>query len=133
MSSDNALLGYWTCERGGRAEVRQTKKQGRHFYTKCDCCGLNQGTGAKRQQEIWDSAEFVDKSVVARPLNVVIDAVAVNEPAPKVEAPKVDPVGDFNPTAEPVVSPPSEQKNGFVKFVPGLVLLAAAGVGAWLS
>lgn len=132
--SDNPLLGHWTCERGGRAEVRQTVKKGRHFYTNCDCCGMNQGTGVRRQQEIWDKAEFIDKTVVVRPSNVAIDVAAVNEPVvEKVESVKPGPAEDFNPKTEPVEQLPAEQKQGFVKFVPGLVLLVAAGVGAWLS
>lgn len=136
--SDNPLLGYWTCPRGARAEVYQTKKKGRHFYTRCLCCGLGQGTGEKLQQDIWDHAEFIDKSVVVRPSNVAIDALPVNEEVKKVEhekpAPKPEPVGDFDPSAEPVKPVQAvPEKSGFVRFVPGLVLLVAVGVGAWLN
>ena len=66
----NQVIGYWTCQEGGKAEVFQTKKRGRHFYTRCTCCGFQQGTGANRQQKIYDEAEFLSGVTVVKPSNV---------------------------------------------------------------
>lgn len=138
----NPQLGYWTCERGGKADVYQTLKKGRHFYTKCSCCGLNQGTGTARQQAIFDEAEFFQEVTIARPSGVVDKAdpgAVVNDP-PKVEhKPKQKPepkaAPDFDPTL-PVDEPVQvidEPKKGFARFLPGVILLVAAGVGAWMG
>lgn len=139
-STNNILLGHVKCSQGGRAEVRQTSKRGRHFYTRCDCCGLNQGTGAARQQHIYDNAEFIAGVTIVKPSNVdeTSDAVgdskrieavqeSEREPAPKREA-----VGDFDPTASES-EPEKSEPRGLVRFLPGVILLAAAGVGAWMA
>lgn len=135
MTEKNILLGHWTCERGGRAEVRQTKKAGRHFYTHCECCGLNQGTGAKRQQEIYDGAEFIAGVTVVRPSSVNEKAARVVDDQPKKEPEKIGaPVRDFDPTLkadEPEVEPASSK--GFSAFIPGLIFVVAAGVGIWMG
>lgn len=128
----NEVLGHWTCEQGGRAEVMQTKKRGRHFYTRCDCCGLNQGTGQKRQQRIFDEAEFSDRAALVIPSNVEVGNVIPDksEPVPKPEP------ADFDPTEPEPESEPSGVTSGavgFKKFIPGAVLLLAAGVGVWMN
>jgi len=135
MKEINILLGHWTCERGGRAEVRQTKKAGRHFYTRCDCCGLIQGTGSKRQQDIYDNAEFIPGVIVVRPSSVNEKSAKVVDEQPKKEPEKIGaPVQDFDPTLktdEPEKEPAA--KKGLSVFVPGLVFVVAAGLGVWIS
>lgn len=128
----NQLLGHWKCERGGNAEVFQTKKRGSHFYTRCDCCGLNQGTGAGRQQDIYDNAVFLSGVTVVKPSNVS------DTPGQKViehEPVRVEPVTrDFDPAIdiqdEPVEEP--EKKTGGV-LLPLSIFFAAVGAGLWLS
>lgn len=133
----NPLLGHWKCERGGNAEVFQTKKRGSHFYTRCDCCGLNQGTGAGRQQDIYDKAVFLAGVTVAKPSNVGDapgEKVIEHEPAKLESGTQGD--SDFDPKEIPADEPvkkPEDKKSGFARFVPGVVLLAAAGVGLWMS
>lgn len=140
--SDNVLLGYITCPKGSRAEVRQTIKKGRHFYTNCgkECCGLVQGTGAVIQQDIYDNAEFLPGVTIVKPANVVEKSEPVGEPkrieaAPESEPeakPKREPQSDFDPVESEVEAVPSEPR-GLVRFVPGIVLLVAAGVGVWMG
>lgn len=139
----NPQLGYWTCERGGKAEVYQTLKKGRHFYTKCSCCGLNQGTGTARQQAIFDEVELFAEVTIARPSGVVDKAdpgAVVNDP-PKVEhkprqkpVPKVEP--DFDPTLpadEPVAVEPEPEKKSSGVLLALSVFAAAVGVGVWMG
>ncbi|MGH1374589.1 MAG: hypothetical protein ACRBBW_21310 [Cellvibrionaceae bacterium] len=70
MAEKLPIAGYWKCDEGGRAEVTQTRRAGSHFNTRCDCCGYSQATGAKRQQRIWDEADWLEGVVVKRPSNV---------------------------------------------------------------
>lgn len=138
MTEPNQVLGHWRCEQGGTAEVKQTRKRGNHFYTNCDCCGLNQGTGQKRQQRIWDEAKFLTGVTVVRPTNVTIQSGAIASESEKVSEPvgevQSEAVSDYTPApsgAPEVV----ERSGGFnkAKLFGGLVLLAAAGVGAWMN
>lgn len=114
----NEIIGYWTCPEGGKAEVTQTKKRGRHFNTRCDCCGFNQGTGAPRQQKIWDQAEFLPGVTVVRPSNVTETQAKppVNEPEPEtvpatVEQPALTELDDYDPDelSDPEPEPETEQ------------------------
>lgn len=133
MKSANPKIGVWKCERGGVAEVFQTVKRGRHFYTKCDCCGLNQGTGVGRQQQIFDEAEFFDRAAIVIPSGVTAGGAKVIESSP-VEPEKI--ADDFDPSRpvpEEEKSAPVEQGGGIKRFIPGLVFLTAAGVGLWMS
>lgn len=129
----NQLLGHWTCERGGNAEVYQTKKRGSHFYTRCECCGLNQGTGAGRQQDIYDKAVFLPGLTVVKPSNVGESKAKVIEAGPVVDREKLPPPGDFDPT---VVDPNEVQepvkKAGGV-LLPLSIFVAALGAGIWIS
>lgn len=134
MKTVNPKIGVWKCERGGIAEVFQTTKRGRHFYTRCDCCGLNQGTGAGRQQQIFDEAQFIDRAAIAIPSGVTVGgAKVIDLPPPEPEKIALD----FDPTEPPA---PSETKSepeqtgaGFKRFLPGVLFIAAAGVGLWMS
>lgn len=136
ISDKNALLGHWICSAGGNADVYQTKKNGRHFYTRCECCGLQQGTGAKRQQDIYDNAVFFDKAAVIRPSNVALDLkpeVNPVEPA-KVEATpaKTDIAKDFDPS-EPPEKVESSEPGMWKKVTPLAIFGIAAAVGIWLN
>lgn len=128
----NPLLGHWTCEQGGRAEVRQTKKQGRHFYTRCECCGLNQGTGKKRQQAIYDNTEFLQGVTVSRPSGVEDKGRVVSE-QPEIEPEKLPPpTGDFDPGEVEDDEQPQEADSKPKLLALGAFALAL-GVGAWLA
>ena len=136
MKEKNEKLGTWICSQGGTADVFQTKKLGRHFYTRCDCCGLNQGTGIARQQKIFDEAVFINPSVVVMPTNVKITGVIGD--APGSAKPKKESVAaiDFDPTekVDPVESPAPAAQNFFTsKIIAGMVMVAAAGVGVWMN
>ena len=142
--SDNELLGHWKCPGGGDAEVYQTKKRGRHFYTKCECCGLQQGTKPGRQQKIWDEAKFIDGVTRVRPSNVIDrgDNIIENTPedsseVSKVESepqPKVE--SDFDPNeSEPAQQQVSDEKpRGYSRFlIAGGIFLGSLVAGLWMG
>lgn len=138
MKVINELLGYWTCPEGAKAEVYQTKKQGRHFYTRCDCCGLNQGTGKTRQQSIFDTAEFLNRDAVVIPSGVVVGAVVNDSEQPKTPASESEqPKADFDPQqmkAEQAQERPTNNGKGILKTIaPFAVLALAVGAGAWMN
>jgi hypothetical protein len=139
VTSPNPILGYWKCERGGRAEVRQTKKKGRHLYTQCQCCGLNQGTGDARQQQIWDEMETLPEATIVRPSNVqetkpYLSEDGATEPK-KPSEPEPKAPSDFDPAEPEPESEPEPTASGFsgTKLVAGLALILAAGAGAWMG
>jgi hypothetical protein len=140
VNDKNQKIGTWKCERSGVADVFQTVKRGRHFYTRCDCCGLNQGTGSARQQQIFNEAQFIDKSAVVIPSGVSMAAKVIEHEPVKPEPAKLEDKrpgnADFNPKEMPADEPvkaPADKKPGFMRFLPGVILLAAAGVGVWMS
>lgn len=142
MSGKNPKIGTWTCERGGNADVFQTIKKGRHFYTHCECCGLNQGTGSRRQQQIFNEAQFIDKTAVVIPSGVSMSEsakVIEHEPAkPALEKITSDELADFDPKEipadEPAQKPADKKPGGFARLLPGLALFAvAAGAGLWMN
>lgn len=97
ISSDK-LIGHWQCpDCGEQCEVGQAARRGHHFYTNCgqERCGINQGTGAGRQNRIWREAQFLSGVTVKRPANVTEDGQPrpVNEPAP-------EPAGEPKPTEQ---------------------------------
>lgn len=139
--NQNPKLGTVRCPAGGVADVYQTRKRGRHFYTRCECCGLMQGTGQKRQQYIWDNAEFLPGVTVHKPANV--------EDAGKGEPEQTGgeqtggklaysaPEPDFDPAEEPE-EPGQEGENENKRPIrTGLaalgVTLLAVGAGLWMS
>lgn len=138
MKPKNEKLGTWKCSAGGTADVFQTKKLGRHFYTHCACCGLNQGTGAARQQKIFDEAVFINPSAVLVPSNVKVGNVVSSVP-PELEKPESvkqsAPAQDFNPNepVEQVAQSAPAQPFPTGKLFAGVVLLLAAGAGAWMN
>jgi hypothetical protein len=138
VNEKNQKIASWVCERGGQADVYQTVKRGRHFYTRCDCCGLNQGTGAARQQQIFDEAVFLDRSAVAVPSGVSAAGAKVveQEPVKKPAAESVNPGpgADFDPSAI-VESGEQEQEKprSALRFLPAVALLVAAGAGLWMN
>lgn len=138
--SGNPILGYWTCERGGKAEVFQTLKKGRHFYTRCSCCGLNQGTGIARQQAIFDEMALFEGVTIARPSGVVDKTDpgrVVNDPPKITHEKKQDPKVDLD--FDPAIQDPDDEKNvepekkqGSV-LVPLAIFCAAVGAGLWMA
>lgn len=138
--ADNPKLGTVPCPAGGVADVYQTRKRGRHFYTRCTCCGLLQGTGQKRQQQIWDSAEFLPGVTVHKPANVEDGGQGEPEPtvAPEAPQPAAAPAGDFDPAAD--TEPETEEQEpeasggGIRKGLAAVgVTLLAVGAGLWMS
>lgn len=141
MKPRNEKLGTWTCDAGGVADVFQTKKLGKHFYTHCDCCGLNQGTGTARQQKIFDEAEFINKATVVVPSNVNVGKIGVvSTVPPELEKPADKnsgaPAKDFDPS-EPVPQSVGQQEESKPfptgKFIAGIAFMLAAGAGIWLN
>lgn len=135
----NEKIGVWPCRGGGLADVYQTKKQGKHFYTRCDCCGLNQGTGKALQQHIYDTARFIDKSSIAVPSGVDIGAFLDAEVGQEIKQPET-PVNkdkqqseavDFDPAEIEESEPVRREGVGFFKKIaPFFVVAAAVAVGA---
>ncbi|WP_339074924.1 hypothetical protein [Teredinibacter turnerae] len=129
-------VGHIQCAAGNRAEVRQAVRRGNHFYTVCDCCGTNQGTGKARQQWIWDNAEFIAGATVKKPINVTDEKPVVSESSVESEPVQIEAgTGDFDP-AEPVEteSAPAVKtgETGMGSKLVGVGLLLASGLGAWL-
>lgn len=108
------------CDEG--VKVMQAKRSGGHLYTRCEC-GLNQSSGKKRQQWVWDNALWLDVKPTP-PVNVDASKpsmVGESEPAPVVP----DDDADFVPELEPEVElePVRKRGRGF-----GAVLAAALAV-----
>lgn len=156
MATKNEVIGHWTCSLGGRAEVTQTKKAGRHFNTRCDCCGFSQATGAKRQQLIWDQAQFIAGKTVAKPSNVSDSKQSepvVTQPESEQETnaeqeykPKSEPepeqeatLGDYVPLSkreevtEEVTEQVPEGSGVGGKLMAGAAFCLALGVGIWMN
>lgn len=144
----NPAIGRWRCPLGGDAVVRQASKRGRHFYTQCECCGVQMGTAAARQTKIWREAEFSppDGVNVYKPGNVSDEGgelPAKSEPveakpeAARTEQPEaVDRwrPGDMEAAAgetETETEAPAPRNRG--ALVAGVVGLLALVGGAWLS
>lgn len=137
--AENPKLGTVGCPAGGVADVYQTRKRGKHFYTRCECCGLLQGTGQKRQQFIWDNAEFLPGVTVHKPANVDDTGKGEAEPEAAQEPESApEPASDFDPAAEPEpVNQELEQEQSGSGIKTGLaavgVTLLAVGAGLWMS
>ncbi len=137
--ANNPKLGSIKCALGNQADVYQTTKRGSHFYTRCECCGLMQGTKAQIQQHIWDNTEWVEGVERRQPSNVnATQSEPVSElaPPPAKREPVVD--DDFDPNAEPVGDEPEpEHGSGSSGLRKGLMALGAmvlgVGGGMWLS
>ena len=67
-TQNNAVLGYIKCEAGGRATVHRTNRgQARYLYTRCDCCGCDQRTGAAVQTRLYNGTEWLNGAPDAPP------------------------------------------------------------------
>lgn len=77
-SNGNPVLGTVVCGGcGGQATVKQVKRRGKHLYTQCVECGIDQRTGKAVQNEIWHGCTWkagVD-SMQHRPANIVDDFI----------------------------------------------------------
>lgn len=141
----NPVIGHWQCTEGGKAEVRQAAKRGRHFYTQCECCGVQMGTGAARQTKIWNEAEFLPGVNVIKPGNVTDEGQGESLPAVREAAePKPEPAkggdGEAGGRWKPGMGEPeeteteTEQPSGNRGPLVALgVALAALGAGVWMS
>ena len=140
IKPSNEKIGTWVCSNGGVADVYQTIKAGRHFYTRCNCCGLVQGTGKALQQRIYDNAKFIDKGAIAVPTGVDIGAFLDAEVGREIEQPKA-PVNDdkqqnaavdFDPNEIEQSEPVRGESGGILKKIaPFAVVAAAIGAGIW--
>lgn len=113
------VIGKYTCPVGGaEAQIQQGNRKGKHFITRCECCGFNQGTGKARQQRIWDEAEWIGETPEP-PVNVTVTKSEGSRPKTETE-----PDRDFEPDLDLV-----EREEQPKKSKKGLVALVVAGVG----
>lgn len=102
-TKNNAVLGYMTCEAGGRASVhRAVRGKGRHFYTRCDCCGCDQRTGATFQTHVYNSTQWLGDKPIA-PVNYLGEGAPKSEPVVQPTEPSSDAglADDWQPKEEP--------------------------------
>lgn len=103
-TKNNAVLGYITCEAGGRATVHQAKRgNGLFLYTRCDCCGCDQRTGGAVQTRLFNSTEWLDGVPVAPPNLLTTEKQPQVEPESVVSSSVVQP--DVQPEKEKVEEP----------------------------
>ncbi len=136
----NEIIGTWQCGGGGTADVMQTKRRGKHLYTNCACCGLNQGTGAAFQTRLWNESTFKPGATVIKPSNVTDDKPGQSvksEPEPvggavtESESPNDD--EEYSPQAIDEKETETETGGGGSAFglLAGLVLVGS-GIGGYL-
>lgn len=78
----NPVLGTVACSGcGGQATVKQVKRRGKHLYTQCVECGIDQRTGKAVQNEIWHGCNWMPEfdPMQHRPANVTEDWLAAKE------------------------------------------------------
>lgn len=131
----NDVLGYITCESGGRASVHQAKRgNGLFLYTRCDCCGCDQRTGAAVQTRLFNGTTWRGDTPKAPP-NLITAVAPVKTTEKQPEATEVQP--EWEPEkvdSTKVEAANSEPIGSFggvlagVGFVCGVVLLSMAGV-----
>lgn len=132
-TQNNPVLGYTKCEAGGRATVHQTKRgKGRFLYTRCDCCGVDQRTGATVQTRLYRETEWLGEVPEAPPNLLTTEKQPENEPKSQPNVVPVEP--DFEPKKEPESQPKQEPKGlGLVALIGGclgvLGLIMSKGVG----
>lgn len=117
------VIGRYTCPVGGeRGTIQQTNRKGKHFATRCTCCGFNQGTAAKWQQWLWNNAEWVGETPEP-PINVTLGE-RVKEPEPESQA-------DFDPETEmhetETETKPKAKSTGKKLAVAGLATVGIVG------
>lgn len=119
-TQNNEVLGYITCEAGGRATVHQTKRgKGRYLYTRCDCCGCDQRNGAAVQSRIYHNTEWLSGAPEAPP-NLQPKKMAEQPKQPSNDAVVEDFVQPENEPTQPQVTTENEPK--------GLLLLSIVGL-----
>lgn len=123
----NDVLGYTKCETGGRATVHKMGRgKARYLYTRCDCCGCDQRTGATVQTRLYTQTEWIGEAPEPPP-NLLTTEI---QPKTQVVEPEIQPKKEPEPQPkttewEPEPQPkqqPTEQPKGS-----GLGLLAIAG------
>ncbi|MBE0507793.1 MAG: hypothetical protein IBX50_13965 [Marinospirillum sp.] len=112
MSINNPVLGVCECpECGGQASVMQSKRRGRHLYTNCSSCGLDQRTGAEVQNRLWHGTEWktgVDP-MHHRPSSVVDGWKPKPQAEPQPSVAPAEPMPDWSP------DDPADQQESAVK------------------
>lgn len=125
----NDVLGYAPCGCGKKKQVMQAKRKGDHLYSRCDDCGLDQRTGARVQQKLWDSAEWIDEPPTP-PENVDITVKVDREKVAKPSSDKV--LEDFDLTVNLTESKPKTKAKGRILPMLGSALvIAGVGVAIW--
>ena len=121
-TQNNDVLGYTKCEAGGRASVHRTNRgKARYLYTRCDCCGCDQRTGAAVQTRLFTTTEWLNGAPDAPP-NLLTTAIQPkNEPKLQSKTEPLQP--DFEPKVEAVPQPKEEPKGM------GFLTMAGAALG----
>lgn len=134
----NEVIGHWRCDAGGQANVMQTKRRGHHLYTNCDCCGLDQRTGAARQTKLWNESQFFAGVTVKKPANVteqteyVTDSATEHKPEsePEQTGQQAEQEPDWEPEETDEETEP-EPSRSWPRLLAGVSLIGGA-VGGWL-
>lgn len=144
----NDVIGHYRCALGAPAEVLQTRRRGARFYLRCDCCGLDQRTGAAIQTRIWREAKFLPAVTVTKPSNVLpdgapLEGAAAPDPQPPaaatIEAPPapapvpIDEGEEFDPAADMPPAPAAPAAaGGLVGTLMAAGALVLSGLGGYL-
>lgn len=116
-TKNNDVLGYITCEAGGRASVHKTTRgKGRFFYTRCDCCGCDQRNGSAVQSRIYNQTQWLDEKPEPPPGWMEPSEPSNSKVPDEIEEPKIEPENEPEIIAD-------EPKGSFVLVsIAGLVL-----------
>ena len=119
-TKNNDVLGYITCEAGGRASVHKAARgKARYFYTRCDCCGCDQRNGAAIQTRIYNQTQWLGEKPEPPP-----NFLDVGEPTEPSNSKVLDDIEQ--PKSEPEIQPEivaDEPKGSFVLIsIAGLLL-----------
>ena len=132
-SDDVKPLGEVVCPVGGQvAYVYKARGRRQTLYSRCECCGCNQGNGPAFQRAL---SQFVPVGSINRgAIGQQTGAAPVTEPKPEPKEAGATPVteptrepapDDFDPDAEPVQEPKKPGRVGL------LLTLLAAGAGVY--
>ena len=134
----NEVLGSIPCDCGRNADVMQTKRAGKHLYSRCADCGLDQRTGAKVQTRLWLETEWRNGVKPPRPSNV---SESATKPATETATEKPSSGGafeDFEPdtlAAEKATNEATKNKpkGRFGVVAGGLLIITALGAAIWTA
>lgn len=132
--STNPLLGEVRCDDcGGVRYVYQSKRKGKHLYTRCGACGIDQRTGAAPQAKM---AQYVPVGTLAtepEPAQTAPEPAPDPTPATDTDGQDVFFTGDPvtieptpEPDSEPVPDQPEPKRGGGIGgLIFGLLLILA--------